>query len=667
MGGRHEGNVLRVVKPSHVTVEVDGDELVVIQPNLTTNRRARMMFGSMLGSRPITDGWRCFPRQGTTDDLAVRIHTFLEREGWSVILTGSARTAVERAVERKRSFQRTHQAAEEFRSGHSPLRVAQVLETLADFGWDGTRRRLLDHQERGVLHGLTAVNAANFSVPGSGKTATTLAIAAAHFQANTVELLVVVGPLACFQPWEAEAAAALNGIIETRRVRGNRRQRHEIYQSVQPRQVLLLSYATSASDRLRLTELCDSFKTMLVVDESHRIKRFNGGVWAPALHEIARHARVRIILSGTPMPHSGRDLYSQLNVLWPAAELTGPRDRFAADAERDFGQVLLRIQPFMLRTPKEALGLRPYEVIWHDADLQDTQKDIYDLIASGFRRRIEQADDWTDKIDSLRRGRPIRLLQAATNPDTLNGSDRQYRLPKLENPNPTLMERLATYEERETPAKFKVALGIIGPIIEGGGKVVCWSNFISNLDQFAAHVRNRISVPVFQVDGRLPVGDEAEYDSPDPVGQRPREIETRERIITRFLRVKGPAVLITNPASCSESISLHHGCHNAIYLDRTYDCALFLQSIDRIHRLGLSSDANVSIHIIRSTIDGLPTIDHLVEASLLRKEEKMRRLLEGAELAPLGQDADPLTEADGDDHDLEALMRYLLGEEAPLE
>ena len=651
----------------HVKIEVDGDHIVVIQPNLLTDRRARMMFGSVLGASLVTDGWRCPQRRGTMEDLAVRINSFLEREGWSVVLAGLASAAVERAAEQVRGFQRTRQAADELRSGKAQIDLAQVRATLADFGWDDDQRRLLEHQERGLIHGLTAVNAANFSVPGSGKTATTLAVAAVHLQANTIDLLIVVGPLSCFEPWETEAAAALHGILTPFRIRGSREQRRQLYQSVQPRQVLLLSYATAAADLSQLKSLCDLFKTMLVVDESHRIKRFRGGVWAPALQEIAKHARARIILSGTPMPHSGRDLYSQLRVLWPSAELTGPRDTFAAEVDRDFGQVLQRVQPFLTRTPKEALGLRPYEVVRHEAALRDTQKDVYDLIVSGFRRRIERADLWTDKIESLRRGRPIRLLQAATNPNTLNNADNYYRLPRLENPNPTLMERLATYADRETPAKFEVALEIIEPIIENGGKVVCWSNFISNLDQFAKHVRDRLQVPVFQVDGRIPVGDEAEYDDPSSHNGRPQELKTRENIISRFLGTVGPAVLVTNPASCSESISLHHGCHNAIYLDRTYDGALFLQSIDRIHRLGLSPDATVSIHIILSTIDEQPTIDHLVEASLQQKEDRMRRLLEGAELAPLAQHVDPSIAANGDQEDLKELLRYLLGEEISAE
>ena len=625
------------------------------------------MFGAVLGAIPVADGWRCPRRRGSMEDLAVRVNSFLEREGWSVVLTGLAGSAVQRAAEQERSFQRTRQSAEELRSGKAHIDLSQVRATLNEFGWDDYQRRLLDHQELGLIHGLTAVNAANFSVPGSGKTATTLAIAAVHLQASTIDLIIVVGPLSCFKPWETEAAAALHRGVTPVRVRGTREHRRGLYEVAQPRQILLLSYATAAADRLRLMDLCDSFNTMLVVDESHRIKRFRGGVWAPALQEIAKHARVRMILSGTPMPQSGRDLYSQFTVLWPSAELTGPRDTFAAEVDRDFGQVLRRVQPFLTRTPKEALGLRPYEVVCHEVALRDTQKDVYELILGGFRRRIEQADLWTDKIDSLRRGRPIRLLQAATNPNTLNSADNYYRLPRLENPNPTLMERLATYTDRETPVKFEASLAIIDSIVDGGGKVVCWSNFISNLDQFAKYVRDHLSVPVFQVDGRIPVGDEAEFDAPSLGERLSQEIETREGIIARFLSEDGAAVLVTNPASCSESISLHHGCHNAIYLDRTYDGALFLQSVDRIHRLGLSPDARVSIHIIRSTIDGRPTIDHLVEASLQRKEGRMRRLLEGAELAPLAQPVNPSIAADGDEEDLEKLLRFLLGEEPPAE
>src|SRR6185369_10563769 len=103
----------------------------------------------------------------------------------------------------------------------------------------------------------------------------------------------------------------------------------------------------AAVDKVALVDLCRTYRVMLVADESHRVKRFKGGIWSQAVVEIAKHARIRMILSGTPMPQSGRDLYTQLNILWPDGELTGPRDDFASRVEKDLSGLLLDIRPFM--------------------------------------------------------------------------------------------------------------------------------------------------------------------------------------------------------------------------------------------------------------------------------------------------------------------------------
>ena len=211
-------------------------------------------------------------------------------------------------------------------------------------------------------------------------------------------------------------------------------------------------------------------------------------------------------------------------------------------------------------------------------------------------------------------------------------------------------------------SKSTAGLRLIQQIAAGGGKVVCWSNFVRNLDQFTRLVTSELGIRCFQIDGRVPAGDETENDSLDAPRVNPEDADTRERIIEQFLALNGPAVLVTNPASCSESISLHRSCHNAIYLDRTYDCSLFLQSIDRIHRLGLSPDVRVEVHLLIASIDGRPTIDTLVHQALLRKEDTMRQLLEGAELLPFNLQVDPLEAAQGDEEDLGDLLRYLLGE-----
>lgn len=645
-----------------VIIAVDGDEVVITSSSLRTNRVARMFFVSVLGAREYDSGWRCPRRRQSVSSLIVRINTFLESKGWAVNRVGAADEAVQRAIERKRSFQRTKESASMFRIGTSTLSADDVKTTLNNFGWNSAARDLREHQTSGVLHSLAAINMANFSVPGSGKTATTLATALTHIGAGTIDLIVVVGPLSCFRPWEHEVRVATPGILTAQRIRGTAARRREAYDTIRSRHVILISYATAANDRLQLIDVCHRHRVMLVVDESHRVKRFRGGTWAPALLEIANHARIRTILSGTPMPQSGKDLFSQLNILWPAGELTGPRDTFAARVDRNFQSILRDVQPFVSRTPKSALGLPPYEIAVHDIPIVGTQAEIYQLIEGGFRKRIEDAGSWQDTIDALRRCKPIRMLQAASNPDVLNSPDLYYRLPKIEVVNPTLMERLAIYSRVETPAKSVAALALIRELSDAGQKVVCWSSFVRNLDQFSRLISERLGLPCFQIDGRVPAGDETEDDGAGRPRPNPDDTDTRERIIDQFLNLKGPAALVTNPASCSESISLHSSCHNAIYLDRTYDCALFLQSIDRIHRLGLPPNVNVRIHIMLASVDGKVTIDHLVHHALLRKEANMRQLLEGAELAPFHLARNPLDSAQGDDEDLSALLRFLLGE-----
>ncbi len=642
-----------------VILSSDGDCVVATGARIVNDRRARLFFRNVLGGEPIANGWRCPRRRLPIQTLILRIYDWLQQYGYEVEGQGTVEQSVSRELERRRGFARTREELERLKSEGAGFDFNRVDTALEAFDWSA-ERELRDHQREGVAHALTAINAANFSVPGSGKTATVLAVAATHLYAGTIDLVVVVGPLASFDPWEQETAAAVGSRIHVRRIRGTAQQRRDAYEETVRGEILLLSYPTVAADQRSLLEIFDSKRVMLVVDESHRVKRFRGGVWAPALLELARHARVRMILSGTPMPQSGRDLYSQLNVMWPDGQLTGTRDAFAARVDSNVSSVISDVLPFVSRTGKAALGLKPPTIERHEVALTGTQAEIYELIANRFRRRLRDAGTWRDKLEALRRGRPIRLLQAAANPELFNVGDTYYSLPRLQDPSPTLMERLAVYESQETPAKSAAALRLIEQIAQDEGKVVCWSNFVPNLDRLTQLVRDRLELPCFQIDGRVPAGRDALHD--DPIAEEEQPGDTREAIIHHFLAHEGPAVLVTNPASSSESISLHRSCRNAIYLDRTYDCALFLQSIDRIHRLGLPPNAHVNVHILLATVDGQATVDQLVDQSLEAKSSRMRQLLEGAELAPINLSNDPAIDAEGDEQDLSALLRYLLGE-----
>jgi SNF2 family DNA or RNA helicase len=119
-------------------------------------------------------------------------------------------------------------------------------------------------------------------------------------------------------------------------------------------------------------------------------------------------------------------------------------------------------------------------------------------------------------------------------------------------------------------------------------------------------------------------------------------------------------VMVANPAAASEGISLHRVCHHAIYLDRTFNAAHYLQSEDRIHRFGLAPDQDSTIEIVECE----ETVDETVLERLNYKIGRMAEALEDSSLLvePIDLDEDDI---DGYDEysaglssdDIEALLR----------
>ena len=154
-----------------VKLSVEDDHVLALHSELLSDRKARMFFGSILRAEPTVNGWRCARRRSSIQNLVVRVNTFLESKGWTVSRSGVADESVTREIERKRSFQRTKERATALRDGEVTTQFSAINETLKAFGWSEEGRALFEHQQQGAVHGLTAVNAASFSVPGSGKTA----------------------------------------------------------------------------------------------------------------------------------------------------------------------------------------------------------------------------------------------------------------------------------------------------------------------------------------------------------------------------------------------------------------------------------------------------------------------------------------------------------------
>ena len=102
-------------------------------------------------------------------------------------------------------------------------------------------------------------------------------------------------------------------------------------------------------------------------------------------------------------------------------------------------------------------------------------------------------------------------------------------------------------------------------------------------------------------------------------------LEERQQILADFRSGK-IQVLLTNPHTLAESVSLHSVCHDAIYFEYSYNLVHLLQSKDRIHRLGLPDDQYTQYYyhqISYQAEDGYWSLGEAVYKRLKEKEQIM--------------------------------------------
>jgi SNF2 family DNA or RNA helicase len=448
-------------------------------------------------------------------------------------------------------------------------------------------RQLKEHQYKAALHLLTAENAANFSVPGSGKTAVVISVFEKLRREGKIDALFVVGPPACFTPWKAEFQEVLGiaplaeilagGDIDTRRSR-------YLVDCDSVPDLFLTTFQTLQRDWEYVQELFlqRGIRFFLVIDEAHYIKQI-GGTWAAAVLNVAKYATRRCVLTGTPFPRSYVDAFNLFDILWPEPSPISFSDRHRISLHVQRSQFTAAadilqqtIGPLFYRVRKEDLGLA--EQVFHEpirVQMNDRERCVYDSI---FQRvTIESQEDFFRDFDllvRLRRGRMMRLRQCVSYAALLSAAVPEYDENLLVDEQ-SLATTLREYDEYETPAKLEALLQLVHNLRERGHKIVVWSNFVRTLELIVARL-SEAGYRVGLIYGRTPF----EQSSVE-------EELTREQIIRDFSRQFGGIdVLVANPAACAESVSLHKSCSHAIYYDLSYNCAQYLQSLDRIHRVG---------------------------------------------------------------------------------
>lgn len=503
-------------------------------------------------------------------------------------------------------------------------------------------RTLRDFQEENLAKLAQLAHGANFSVPGAGKTTVAYALHALLKAEGRVDKLLVVAPLSAFGAWEEDAVQVLDPAPRVARMTTS--------DTVPSSDVVLVNYQRLPQAAGTLAAWALQHRVHLVVDEAHRAKRGVAGEWGRALMSLAPLAVRRDVLTGTPAPNHPQDLVALLDFLWPSRRASARIPRAALRREPSDSSVRMvsdAITPFFVRTDKARLALPPVEVFEMPVAMKPLQSEIYQALRNQYRGQLGL--DARDAATFARMGEvSMYLLQAASSPRLLRTSAdpaRAYRFPPLAIPAGSKLASLVeTYADHEVPAKIDAAVRLVAENADSGRKTLVWSNFPDNLQDLQMQLA---ALEPAVVHGGVPSVDEALAAS---------DMITREREIERFRHDDNCKVLLANPAALSEGVSLHHECHDSIYIDRTFNAGQYLQSLDRIHRLGLPDDVVTTVTILTAT----DTIDANVNRRLEEKTKRLATMLADQHLPQMAlPDEDDGVIYIDDSRDLEELLAHL--------
>lgn len=475
--------------------------------------------------------------------------------------------------------------------------------------------------------------AANFSVPGAGKTAMILGVFAylnrLDVQENEkIERLLVICPLNAFDSWKREFKLVFGDkkMLKSIDTQTSKDFNYELSVSWRVSNLILVNYESLQKYFTNLNNNIDS-KTMLVFDEVHRIKNPDG-IRAKKALELSKNPKFKYVLTGTPIPNSYSDIYNFLNILYGNEynSFFGWDTKFLINPNlRQTREINIKIHPFFWRTSKK------------DLNVPLADEDILEVV-SPSKEQLDLAEKiYFNEKSSL--AVLIRLIQASTNPSLVNKkidynelmscdddgdihtiSEEKFNMFLNENVTKALHSSYKYIDvnvDSIVSPKFIKGIDLVQKLVLEGKKVLVWGIFVDTLFKIKSALEEK-GIKVNLV-----------YGGTDKL--------ERTSLIEEF-RYGNIQVLVSNPQTLGESVSLHQTVHDAVYFEYDFNLTFMLQSRDRIHRLGLDKNQYTRYYYLQTASEDINSfrpgfIDEKIYKRLKYKEKLMYDAIDSKELS----------------------------------
>lgn len=321
----------------------------------------------------------------------------------------------------------------------------------------------------------------------------------------------------------------------------------------------------------------EAFPTMIVMDESSRIKNFKAKRTKNAI-KLAQRCTFRLIMTGTPITQGYMDIYSQMEFL--SKRILGHNSFYSFRARHalmggfknkeikgyvDEDIILNTIKPFTYTiTKKEALDLPEKIYVTRQIEMGEDQRKAYKAVKKGIL--VEKMPEVKTALEGI-----LRLQQIAggfiaeEKKNHLTGDIETHTVPLQSNPK---IEELKNIIE------------------ETAGQVIIWARY-----------RHEVAAIAKAVGADTLVGGMAD--------------DERAKVVDRF-QLGLSKIIVGTQASGGIGITLT-AANTVIYYSNTFSLEDRLQSEDRAHRIS-QTDSVLYIDLVAAPVD------HLVFAALKRKQ-----------------------------------------------
>jgi len=458
------------------------------------------------------------------------------------------------------------------------------------------------------------------AAPGVGKTKIMLDIGADKFMREEIDCIAIIAPAGVHRQWIKKGVPVhlsdsvprfaevwrstkkhYPEVVELRT--GTRRRLRIIAFNVE-------AFSTESGKAARfLRGLMQRLKTMLILDESTRVKNYRA-IRTKTIIKLREFSAARAILTGTPMTKGIEDLYCQYEFLDP--DIIGMSNYFAFRNRhcvvqpafrgaalgavrivgyRNVEELVRKIAPHSFYIPKDVLGLPEKTWVRWPVTMTEEQRTIYnamkqELIEDLIERRIESPANAAVRIMRLQQ-----VLSGYVTEPQAEPEDEDAPLPPRiqrrisSNRISVLLERLASYD----------------------GQAVIWCTFTQDIiDVHAALTAAGKRAGMYYG------------------GIKPHE---RDEYVRQF-KEGDLDYLVGNPVAGGTGVDDLQVASLAVYFSHTTRQEARLQSLDRIHRIGMRGTALYADMEVEGTVDSLRLRVYETRENLARAVYENPRILE---------------------------------------